>query len=104
MPRLAPVIRMVLSAMFMGISCVWVCLARFAGSCVEPAARPTLIGPVLRSRLRVRWSCIRAVEPEEQCDQRASGQQELDRQVGAEGAAGCNDFQCKRSHDVFPAV
>lgn len=82
MPRLAPVIRIVLSAIFMS----------------------NLIGPVSRPRLGIRRSCIRAVEPEEQCDQRAARQQELDGQVGAERAAGCDYFKCKRFHEVCPVV
>jgi hypothetical protein len=71
---------------------------------LEPAARSNLIGPASRPRLGIRWSCIRAIEPEEQCDQRAARQQELDSQVGAERAAGCDYFQCKRFHEVCPVV
>ena len=47
---------------------------------------------------------MRAVQIEKKCDQRAARQQELDGQVGAERAAGCDYLQCKRLHGVCPVV
>src|SRR5947207_13531474 len=101
MPRLAPVIKTVLFAMFIPSPVVsgWL---QMPPTCVEPGWRLKLIGFAAHACEFRGPGGGHPGEPQQQGKERPTGHHQLDRKIRAERATRCEQSVCERLHGIPP--